>query len=233
MKTAIFCLGALISCVALSGCRGWETEKRPIHPNPNMDTQEKLKPYRASDFFTDGRAMRMPVDGTVPRTVAGNTERDLDFVAEDSHRYEGTLNGELAASFPTGFDASAENMKRGQQRYNIYCTPCHGKDGNGQGPVARRLSVKPPTFHQQRIWDLPAGSIYQTITHGKNVPNMPAYNTQITVSDRWAIVYYLRALMTSQNPSLGLFAKAEPPPAADEAAAEGTEGAAAGEEVAQ
>ena len=232
MKTSIFCLGALLSCVVLTGCRGWETDKRPIHPNPNMDTQEKLKPYRSSDFFTDGRSMRMPVEGTVPRTVAGDTQRDRDFVAADAHRYEGTVDGALATTFPAGFDTSAENMKRGQQRYNIYCTPCHGADGNGQGAVARRLSVKPPTFHQQRIWDLPLGSVYQTITHGKNVPNMPAYNTQISVSDRWAIVYYMRALMTSQNPSLGLQAKADAP-ASEEAAAENTEASPASEEVAQ
>jgi mono/diheme cytochrome c family protein len=205
MRNTIFIVGAALVCLAFSGCRGWITDERPIHPNPNMDTQEKLKPYRKSDFFADGRAMRMPVEGTIARTVSGSEPLDADFLALDPHRYEGAVNGSPAAQFPSDFQGTATNMKRGQQRYNIYCAPCHGQDGNGQGAVARRLSVKPPTFHQQRIWDLPVGSIFQTITHGKNVPNMPAYNTQLPVSDRWAVVYYMRALMASQNPSLSLY----------------------------
>ncbi len=188
-----------------TGCRGWVSEQPPVHLNPNMDTQEKLKPYRKSEFFPNGRAMQTPPDGTVARTYAGNEVRDRALLGTDEHYNTGKQGGAFASTIPAGVDLTLATLRRGQERYNIYCSPCHGKDGAGQGTVSRRLTTKPPTFHQQRIWDLVPGDIFNTITHGKNFPNMAPYAAQIPVEDRWAIVAYLRALMQTQKPDLPAF----------------------------
>jgi mono/diheme cytochrome c family protein len=190
--------------VALLGCRGWTSEQPPVHLNPNMDTQVKYKPYRASKFFEDGRAMRMPVEGTVPRTLTGAEERDADFLALADDMYTGQVDGKDILGFPEGFEVNETVLARGQERYNIFCAPCHAKDGAGNGTVARRYPIPPPTFHQERIQNLALGNIFQTITHGKNWPNMPSYAAQVSVKDRWAIIAYLRALMRTQNPAIGL-----------------------------
>lgn len=194
---------------ALAGCRGWASEAPPVHLNPNMDTQHKYRPYRASAFFEDGRAMRMPIEGTVPRTLSGTEPRDADYVGADEHMYTGKTGGKDALGFPAGFVVDETTLKRGKERYDIYCAPCHAKDGSGKGTVATRLPVPPPSFHQERIHNLPLGNIFQTITHGKNPPNMPSYAHQIEVKDRWAIISYLRALMRTQKADLGLLPSAD------------------------
>ena len=93
---ALTTLGAL----TLTGCRGWTSPQPPVHLNPNMDTQEKLKPYRAAEFFQDGRAMRMPIDGTVGRTIAGNGEIDAQYLVEDEHYYTGKLGSQVPNMMP-------------------------------------------------------------------------------------------------------------------------------------
>lgn len=202
---------ALVVGASSSGCRGWTSDAPPVHLNPNMDTQQKLKPYRASSFFKDGRTMRPQVEGTIARGQLRN----------DDHRFEGKLaSGTFAGTFPTGFAADAKDVQRGQRRYEIYCTPCHSSAGDGNGPVARRLLIKPPTFHQDRIQTMPVGEIFNVITHGKNYPNMPAYAAQIPVEDRWRISLYVRALQRTRMPSLPIVTvqKAAAP------AGEGTDG---------
>jgi mono/diheme cytochrome c family protein len=198
--------------VAALGCRGWTSEQPPVHLNPNMDTQIKYKPSRESKFFDNGRAMQMPVEGTVPRTLAGTEGRDADFLALDDHKYTGKVDGKDALGFPEGFEVNETTLARGQERYNIYCAPCHATSGNGKGTVARRYPIPPPTFHQERIHNLALGNLYQTITHGKNWPNMPSYANQIPVDDRWAIIGYLRALMRTQKPDLPLVPSADAQP---------------------
>lgn len=190
------------AAIAATGCRGWVSEAPPVHLNQNMDTQEKLKPYRASEFFANGRAMQTPREGTVARSLTGEESRDAVFLRADKHYVEGKVGGALAGALPPSKDFDEAAILRGQERYNIYCAPCHAQDGAGGGTVARRLTTKPPTFHQQRIYDLKPGDIFNTITHGKNWPNMAPYGDQVKVDDRWNIVFYLRALMQTQNPGL-------------------------------
>jgi len=203
-KPTTFILGvALVAAMSATGCRGWESSKPPIHPNPNMDTQEKLKPYRASTFFADGRAMQTPPEGTVARTMGGDSARDAFFVATDSHMYEGKKDGEFAWTFPEQIATNDATIARGQQRYGIYCKPCHG-EGDGKGTVADKLMIPPPDFNQERINNLALGDIFNTISHGKNLPNMPSYGKQISVEDRWAIVMYVRDYMRKKNPKLEL-----------------------------
>lgn len=171
------------------GCeQGAISEKPPIHPNPNMDSQKKYKAQSASRFFADGRVNRLPVEGTVAITEG----------FEDTEFYFGkTADGKLLAKAPVIFDL--HTLTRGQERFNIYCAPCHGKVGDGKGIVIDRGFVPPPTFHQDKIREYPDGQIFDVITNGFR--NMPTYKHQIPVTDRWAIVGYVRALQRSQNAS--------------------------------
>ena len=123
-----YILPLILIVAATAGCRGWTSQDPPVHPNPNMDTQEKHKPYRASDFFADGRSMRTPPAGTVPRTVSGTESRDAEYVGADTHLYTGvTADGVIPDSLPEAVEVNAAFLARGEERYNIYCAPCHAK----------------------------------------------------------------------------------------------------------
>lgn len=181
-------LGVLVAAVLLAGCRGIESENPPIHPNLNMDFQQRLDPQEGFAFFADGRAMRTPVAGTVAR----------GWLREDDAFYQGRLaGGGFVAQMP--IPTTREVLVRGQERYHIFCTPCHGGAGDGQGIVTTGgFGFTPaPTFHDDRLRSVEDGYVYHVITHG--VRTMPAYNTQIPVADRWAIVAYVRALQRSQH----------------------------------
>lgn len=184
-------LGLLMAGLVLAGCRGMESNAPPIHPNLNMDFQQRYDPQEGSSFFEDGRAMRMPVVGTVARGM----------LREDAAFYEGrtSAGGGYVAQMP--IPATREVLLRGQERYNIYCTPCHGLAGDGAGIVtAGGYGYTPaPSFHIDRLRQVEDGYLYDVITNG--VRTMPPYNTQVPVADRWAIVAYIRALQRSQNAS--------------------------------
>jgi mono/diheme cytochrome c family protein len=185
-KTIILSLAVVAAASALTGCRGWESDKPPVHLNWNMDTQEKGKAYRAYDFFSDKRMMRQPVEGTVAR----------GYLHDDDHLYRGLgSDGKPVEEFPQGMNP--ENLvARGANRYGIYCAPCHGKDADGQGPVAQRggLLVPPPSFKQDRLKEMVNGQIYAAMLNGVNNGNMPSYAVQIPAEDRWAIIAYLRTV---------------------------------------
>ncbi len=170
------------------GCtRGRPKTKPPIHLNPNMDSQEKFKPYEANPLFSDGTTMRSPVPGTVAR---GDLLLKTPF-------YTGK-NGDGTFVEKSLLPVTRETLARGEERFNIYCAVCHGRLGDGQGIITRYKYPLPPTsFHSDRLRDLPDGYFFDVITHG--VRNMPSYHHQIPVKDRWAIVNYLRALQYSQN----------------------------------
>lgn len=173
--------------VLLAGCRGMESEAPPIHPNLNMDFQRRLDPQEAHEFFADGRAMRVPVAGTVPRGM----------LREDAPFYFGrTEAGGYVEAMP--LPTTREVLLRGQERYNIYCTPCHGLSGTGQGIVTTGgFGYTPaPTFHSETLREVPDGYLFDVITNG--VRTMPPYGHQVPVADRWAIVAYIRALQRSQ-----------------------------------
>lgn len=179
--------------IMLSGCgRERPSAKPPIHLNPNMDNQEKYKAQSQSHFFPDSSAMRMPVPGTVMR---GQLRDDEIF-------YKG-YTGDIADSQfveKAPVDITMQRLVRGRERFDIYCSPCHSRVGDGKGIMVTRGYVPPPNFHDDRIRSMPDGYIYEVITNG--VRNMPSYSHQINPSDRWAIVVYLRALQRSQQAGL-------------------------------
>ncbi|MCJ8328480.1 MAG: c-type cytochrome [Lentisphaeria bacterium] len=213
---------ALSLLALMTACsRGRRTSKTPIHPNPNMDKQEKFKAQDKTPFYADGRTMRLPVEHAVARG-------DL---REDSHQavhsvrfnqtiaqkdiysyYTGTIEGQGSVEKPAYVDYSPvtfskDVLLRGKQRYNIYCTPCHGAtaEGGTHGMVMKnnRFSPLPPNFQKAPFMrdKFPDGKVFYTITNGSLNKNMPSYASQITVEDRWAIVGYLRVLQRSAKAS--------------------------------
>lgn len=176
----------------LTGCRQTISEREPFHINPNMDWQERFDPQEPSTLFADGRAMRPPVVGTVAR----------GFLREDTRFYQGRdADGSLVATMPV--PVTAELLARGQERYSIYCTVCHGDAGDGNGVIMVGNNgqgygyVRAPSFHLERLQQETDGHFYNVVANGIN--NMPGYAAQIPVADRWAIVAYVRALQRSQN----------------------------------
>ncbi len=176
-----------------------------------MARQPSYRPWAPSEFFADGRADRPPEAGTVAR---GQLQDDALF-----HEGRGpnassaasltALGGDpwLAVALALGavdeptdrfpFAVTEEVLHHGRQRFNIYCAPCHGRLGNGNGRIVQRGYVQPPTFHKAKWREAPDGRIFQIITQGKGA--MPSYAAQIPPVDRWAIIAYLRALQLSQN----------------------------------
>ncbi|MFH1699382.1 MAG: cytochrome c [Candidatus Zixiibacteriota bacterium] len=177
----------LMSLIVLMGCaRERPSGNPPIHLNPNMDDQEKVKPQSANSFFEDGASMRNPVAGTIAR---GDLRDDDEFYLGKNDR------GDFIRTSP--IDVDMEILKRGRERFDIYCSPCHSRLGDGKGIMIKKGYLPPPSFHDDRIREMPAGQIFDVVTNG--VRNMPAYAHQIPVNDRWAIITYLRALQKSQN----------------------------------
>ena len=172
-------------CVFLVGCNG-NTELEKLRQA--MYDQPKYDPLEASTFFANGMASRVPPAGTVAR----------GHLKVDKHLYEGTVNGEPATTLP--FELTDEVMVRGQERYEIFCTPCHGSLGYGDGMVVRRGMKQPPSLHIDRLRDAPLGYTYDVIANGYGA--MYSYASRIPVKDRWAIAAYIRALQLSQNATI-------------------------------
>jgi len=154
----------------------------------DMQNQPKYRPYRPSTFFADGRSERPAVPDTVAR----------GHLNDDAFLYSGKVNDAFADTFP--FPIAKDTLLRGQERFNIYCSPCHGRAGNGEGMIVQRGYRRPPSFHIDRLRQQPAGYFFDVITHGFGV--MPSYAQQVSVHDRWAIVAYVRALQLSEHASL-------------------------------
>lgn len=154
----------------------------------DMHDQPKYVPLRQSSFFGDERSARPLVPGTVAR----------GHLRDDTLLYTGKINGADATVFPLVADARV--MARGQERFDIYCSPCHGRTGQGDGMVVRRGFRRPPSFHEDRLRNAPIGHLFDVITNGFGA--MPDYATQIRAEDRWAIVAYVRALQLSEHATL-------------------------------
>jgi mono/diheme cytochrome c family protein len=162
-----------LAAALLAGCRN------------EMYDQPKYKPLARSDFFPDQRAGRPLVDGTVARG-------DL---RTDPHFYAGKDGAQLVTELPVPL--TRDLLRRGRQRYDIFCSPCHDRTGDGLGMVVRRGYRPPPSFHVDRLRQVPVGHFFDVMTNGFGA--MPDYASQIAVEDRWAIAAYVRALQYSQD----------------------------------
>jgi len=173
--------GLMFLAVPLAGCR------------LDMHVQPRMNPLAKSDFFADQRSARPLVLGTVAR---GDLRADTYF-------YTGKI-GDTPGDFMP-FPVSQEVLARGRERFNIYCSPCHSRLGDGNGLIPQRGFRRPPSYHIERLRKAPLGYFFDVMTNGFGA--MPDYSAQIQPSDRWAIVAYIRALQLSQNAT-----KAEVPP---------------------
>jgi mono/diheme cytochrome c family protein len=169
-----------------AGCRGQPSSDPPIHLVPDMDWQPKYRPEQESAFFSDGRTMRQPVNGTIA----------FGHLDEDDALYRGlNADGSYVARVPGKVDE--KTLARGEERFNIYCSVCHDRTGGGKGMVPRRTKWMAADLSVDRLRTAPDGQIYDTITNGRNT--MPSYRAQIPVEDRWAIVAWVRVLQRSQH----------------------------------
>jgi mono/diheme cytochrome c family protein len=200
-------LFAAAGAAVFSGCR------------QDMHNQPKFIPLRSSEFYSDRRSARYPVPGTIPRTVSGELKNCsngatseceetlvLDKEQLDPNSYylsgkHGNIYGnDIPGDLPFQADTPAGRLRllaRGQERFNIYCTPCHSMLGDGNGMIVQRGFKRPPSFHVQRLRNAPLGYFYDIISNGFG--GMPDYAAQIKPADRWAIAAYIRALQYSQN----------------------------------
>lgn len=163
----------LAAVVSIAGCR------QDMHDNPRYEA------FEASESFADNRASRVSPAGTVAR----------GWLRDDEALYTGKVAGQAIETFP--FAITHADLQRGQQRFNIYCTPCHGRLGDGNGMVVQRGYRQAASFHQDRLRQERVGYFYDVITNGFGA--MPDYATQIPVRDRWLIVAYVRTLQLSQH----------------------------------
>ena len=164
---------AAASVLFLSACR------------QDMHNQPRYKPLAATDFFGDGRSARPTIEDTVARGQ----------LRLDPARYTGKVNGKDVDSIP--ITITKGTILRGQERFNIYCSPCHGRLGNGHGMIVTRGLRQPPSYLDQRLIDAPIGHFFDVMTNGYGA--MYSYASRVAVDDRWRIAAYIRALQTSGN----------------------------------
>jgi mono/diheme cytochrome c family protein len=202
-----FFLGAL-AIAALAGFRGLRSPKSPLEIFPDMKNQPKFDPQHPSGFFADGRSARVPVAGTVPigyelegaylQNAASNSK-----AVKNASGFGGGVDyystGKIGDAYGDGFpvDVTPVLLQRGQERFNIYCAPCHSQTADGNGIVKQLGLTTVANLQDPRIQTMPDGQIFNTITLGKNT--MGGYGGVVAVEDRWAIVAYLHALHRSQN----------------------------------
>jgi mono/diheme cytochrome c family protein len=150
-----------------------------------MQDQPRLKPLRRSDFYEDGRASRPLVPGTVARGQ----------LRDDTYFYTGRAGKQAGDALP--FPATKDVLERGRERFNIYCSPCHGRTGEGNGMIVQRGYRRPPSYHIDRLRNAPLGHFFDVMTNGFGA--MPDYAAQLPPYDRWCVAAYIRALQFSQN----------------------------------
>ena len=163
----------LLTLVCLAGCR------------TDMHVQPRYNPLAASSFFSDGRSARPLLPGTVAR----------DHLRANELLYEGTVNGQPATTFP--FPITRQDLERGQERFNIFCSPCHGRLGDGNGMIVARGLRRPPSYQIDRLRNAPLGHFFDVITNGYGA--MYSYASRVPPEDRWRIIAYIRALQLSQQ----------------------------------
>ena len=176
MRNRIFIAGSSLLLLALTACRD------------DMHNQPRYKPLAASEFFGDRRSARPEVEGTIARGQ----------LRIDEARYTGKIAGEDITEFP--IPITKADIERGQARFNVYCTPCHGRLGDGNGMVVMRGFRQPPSYYSQRLMDAPLGHFYDVISNGFGA--MASYASRVTSDDRWRVIAYIRALQLSESAKL-------------------------------
>ena len=187
-------LGAAV--VGIAGFRGGPARKPPIEIFPDMNRQLKLRPQEANAFFANGVSSQLPPPGTIARSEPMQTVAGPVYPFEDSPVNTGRVAGTTNFVEMNPLPVTGELLQRGRERFDIYCAPCHGRLGDGNG-ITKTLALMPAVanLHDKRIVVMTDGEIFNTITRGKNT--MAAYGPLMPAQDRWAAITYLRALQYS------------------------------------
>jgi len=197
---AIFVL-CVLAVAGLLGFRGSHFRKPPLYIFPDMEWQFKLRPQKPNGFFTNGISSQLQVAGTISRSDPLETPGGPVYPFQDSPVNTGRTTGTTNFVENNPLQITAELLNRGQQRFTINCTPCHGALGDGNG-ITKKIGAMATVgnLHDKRIVEMPDGELFFVITTGRNL--MQGYGANITVKDRWAVVAYLRALQLSQLGSI-------------------------------
>jgi mono/diheme cytochrome c family protein len=178
------------------GIPGHLSRKPPLEVFPDMDRQAKLRPEKPNNFFANGLTSQLPPAGTVARSAPIETAKGAVYAFEDSPVNTGKISGTTNFVELNPLAVNAELLQRGRGQFNIYCAPCHGALGDGNG-ITKKIGVMPAVanLHDKRIVEMTDGEIFNTVTRGKGL--MGAYGPLVTAQDRWAISAYTRALQLS------------------------------------
>ncbi len=191
----------VLAVLGIFGCRGTTSRKTTLYIFPDMEWQNKLRPQKPNPFFANGLSSQLPVAGTVARATPIQTAAGAVYPFEDSPVNTGRETGSTNFVELNPLPVTAELLKRGQQRFTINCSPCHGQtaEGNGIGKKIGAMAVV-ANLHDKRIVELRDGELFYVITNGRNL--MGSYGASIAVEDRWAVIAYLRALQLARLGSL-------------------------------
>jgi mono/diheme cytochrome c family protein len=183
--------------VGIAGRQGRLSRKPPIEVFPDMDRQLKLRPQQPNGFFTNGLSSQLPPPGTIAQSTPLQTVNGAVWPFEDAPVNTGRVTGTTNFVETNPLPVTGQLLQRGRERFNIYCTPCHGALGDGNG-ITKKIGVMltVANLHDKRIVEMADGEIFNTITRGKST--MGAYGPILPVADRWAVIAYLRALQLSQ-----------------------------------
>jgi len=201
MRHLLYIILILLTAVAvgvgIAGRQGRLSRQPPIEVFPDMDRQLKLRPQQPNDFFTNGLSSQLPPPGTIARSQPVQTVNGAVYSFEDAPVNTGRVTGTTNFVETNPLPVTGQLLQRGRERFNIYCTPCHGAIGDGNG-ITKKIGVMPTVANLQdkRMVEMADGEIFNTITHGKGL--MGAHGPLVPVADRWAVVAYLRALQLSQ-----------------------------------
>jgi hypothetical protein len=202
MRYFLFIFGLCVVVVMLLlGPRGRHFSKPPLYIFPDMERQLKLRPQKDNGFFTNGISSQLPVPGTIPRSTAIQAASGKVFSFEDSPVNTGFVTGTTNFIENNPMPITRSMLLRGQQRFQINCSPCHGATAEGTG-ITKKIGAMSvvANLHDKRIVELADGEIFHVITNGRNL--MGAYGANVTVEDRWAIIAYLRALQLARLGSI-------------------------------
>ncbi|MGD0615085.1 MAG: cytochrome c [Verrucomicrobiota bacterium] len=185
-----------ITVVGIAGRRGGLTRRTPLYVFPDMRRQLKLRPQEPNGFFANGVSSQLPVPGTLARGNPIQTAGGLVYPYEDSAVFTGRVPGTTNYVETNPLAINAQLLQRGQQRFTIYCSPCHGQEADGTG-ITRKIGAMAvvANLHDKRIVEMADGELLYVITNGRNL--MGAYGPNVPVEDRWAIIAYLRAVQLS------------------------------------
>jgi hypothetical protein len=187
----------VLAVMGVLGKRGTHFRKPPLYIFPDMERQLKLRPQKDNTFFTNGITSQLPIPGTISRSTALKTADGAVFPFEDSPVNTGRITGTTNFVENNPLPITHSLLLRGQQRFQINCSPCHGGTAEGNG-ITKKIGAMAvvANLHDKRIVELPDGELFYVITNGRNL--MGAYGPNVTIEDRWAIIAYLRALQLAR-----------------------------------